>query len=477
MSIRPKFLTDNDLVTFYSNYKGWSLSDIRKEVSLKYPDIKLVTNKGIVGQLLEALIGNPPDSNPLPDVIGLGIELKVLPLRKNGKGIQPKERSKIKSLNYNSIVQEEWKTSDVRKKMRKILFLMYEQPTGKTYMDWEEFVFHGPLLYLLEIENEDVVEFDWNGIKQKVILGKADLISEGDGLILGACTSGSGNFQRYGNGKEAKQRSYALKHSYMKQFYAEKVKKEQFVSIEIPREEVPHEFILSALINKLSNKDLKTLSDEFAINFSGSAKSSFNLLVKRVLKVDDKKAIRELEKYGIEIKTVPVNNDLSPLEAMSFPKFSLVDLLSEKWDVNEDEEYDEAVFRSMIDRTFIFLPIIKEKEKGKFKAWKTWRVGKPVVWKPNEQDLMRIREEWEEVKRIVEKGVITKNVKYGDSTRQENNLLKSSQSDYIHIRPHARDSNDLDIPYFEHTKGKVRISWQSFWLNKDFVKKVLTKLC
>ena len=56
-------------------------------------------------------------------------------------------------------------------------------------------------------------------------------------------------------------------------------------------------------------------------------------------------------------------------------------------------------------------------------------------------------------------------------TRQENNLLKSSDTEIIHIRPHAKNSKDIDKPYFEFSK--TRISWQSFWLNKSFTEKVI----
>ena len=56
---------------------------------------------------------------------------------------------------------------------------------------------------------------------------------------------------------------------------------------------------------------------------------------------------------------------------------------------------------------------------------------------------------------------------------QKNNLLKTSKTNYIHIRPHAQDSNDIDIGYYQHSKNKIKISWQSFWFNKDYIEKIL----
>ena len=227
--MRDQFKDDRELIKFYSKHKGMTLGDIRKIVSKDYPDIKLTTNKGIVGQTLEGLIGNAPNSNPNPDVDELSVELKVLPLRKSGGVLQPKERSKLKSINYNDLLKEKsWVTSKLRPKMRKILFLMYEQATGLTYKDWEQFKFKGPLFYVLKNENEDVVENDWNQLKWKVAHGKAMALSEGDGIIMGACTSGTGKISTYGMGYECKQRSYALKHSYLKKYYGEKIGKKKY---------------------------------------------------------------------------------------------------------------------------------------------------------------------------------------------------------------------------------------------------------
>ena len=83
-----------------------------------------------------------------------------------------------------------------------------------------------------------------------------------------------------------------------------------------------------------------------------------------------------------------------------------------------------------------------------------------------------IKKEWEKMKSIVKGGVKVTNVKYGKKTRQENNLLKSSCTKIIHVRPHAKDSNDIDIPYFNYSNTKI--SWQSFWFNKSFIKEIIS---
>jgi DNA mismatch repair protein MutH len=286
------------------------------------------------------------------------------------------------------------------------------------------------LLYELNEHSTHIVKEDWEGIQYKVETGNADQLSESHSKILGASTSGSGKLVKYGNNKKAKQRSYSLKHNYLKLFYDENKGKQKYSSLNIVNQQEPHEFVIEKFNKELFNKNLKTIVDKYQVEFSSAAKSSFSLLINRVLKVDDKKKIRELEENGIIIKTIPVNKRNKPWEAMSFPKFSLVDLLFEDWD---GQDYNEAVFKNMISKSFIFIPILKEKikikkkdakTKYKFKDWTTWEIGKSVYWKATEEELQIIEREWLKAKKIVEKGVKVTRVKYGKGTRQENNLLK-----------------------------------------------------
>jgi DNA mismatch repair protein MutH len=471
-----KFSNVRELENFYKKFESQNLESIIKYINNNYPDITLSTNKGIAGQILEAVIGNAPNSDPNPDVKNINVELKVLPLRKSSNKIQPKERSKIKSINYNKITDEEWKSSEVKKKIEKILFLLYEQPIGKTYKDWKEFVFKGTLYYELKNESESIVQEDWEGIQYKVKSEIADQLSEGDSKILGACTSGSGKLVKYGDNKEAKQRSYSLKHSYLKVYYNQNKKNIKYSSLNLEKDITPQNYVVSELNKELKDKKLNNIVDKYKVDFSKKAKSAFSLLINRVLKVDDKKRILELEENGITIKTIPVNKDNKPWEAMSFPKFSLIDLIAEEWSGE-----NEAEFKNIITQGYIFIPVIKEKEKyivnGKsklrYKNWKTWEIGKAVFWKVNAAELSIIKKEWKKAKKIVQTGVKVKDVKFGKGTRQENNLLKSSDTEIVHIRPHANNSKDIDKPYFEFSK--INISWQSFWLNKSFTEKIINK--
>ena len=72
-----KFDTTHGLVKYYNSHKGLSLSEINKSVQEKF-GIQITTNKGVVGQILEALVGNVPNSNPNADIAKLKATSKKL---------------------------------------------------------------------------------------------------------------------------------------------------------------------------------------------------------------------------------------------------------------------------------------------------------------------------------------------------------------------------------------------------------------
>ena len=211
------------------------------------------------------------------------------------------------------------------------------------------------------------------------------------------------------------------------------------------------------------------------------AKSFAKLIINKILRIAKNAKIIEIEKNDIEIRVIPIRENYNPWEAMSFPKMSLVDLVHEDWN---GEEEDESVFRREINKTFIFIPIVKKKvsvfnkqknkNESKFENYKNWKFLKCVKWQPSLENLNGIQIEWEKCKtQILENNVKTWPEKQKNRTIQRNNLLKSSESQFIHIRPHTTDSSHIDVPYQKYTNGRIEICWQSFWFNKSFLQNII----
>ncbi len=235
--------------------------------------------------------------------------------------------------------------------------------------------------------------------------------------------------------------------------------------------------ILDEIKLQLQNKNLLNLSEKFNIDFNPNNKSAFKKLINHIFKIDNSKLINELEKENLTIKTIPIDVNGKPFEAMSFPKFSLIDLIYEEWNP-QDEEVEEASFKNLISDGFIFISVEKIKSKvGKkdvYNNWKEWVVKDIFIWKPTVANLKEIEDEWLANKKIIENNKLILTLKkWGEGFRTENNLPNQSETKFIHIRPHARDGKDLDIPF--KNQFNEEISWQSFWFNKDFLAKIITK--
>jgi hypothetical protein len=52
----------------------------------------------------------------------------------------------------------------------------------------------------------------------------------------------------------------------------------------------------------------------------------------------------------------------------------------------------------------------------------------------------------------------------------KNNLPKESETTFIHMRPHARNADDIDKSLL-----KTEITKQCFWFNKSFIQSLISK--
>ena len=473
------FESESKLLSFFDKYVGKNLLEISKLLDDEIFDA-ISHNKGMVGQIFEGLTGRKPNTYSEPDIKELNIDLKVLPLKKVNNILVSKERSKLTSANYKKILNDDWNDTYLRKKIDKILFNAYYHPSGSSYDNLEDFIFKGAFIFHLDERIEkDTIKSDWLRLKKKVCQFKAHSISEKMFRLLSASTSGTGRLQKYhSDAKLAKERSHSFKNGYLTSLWKEQ-SHPCLPSIDTGGQ-MFDSFIFKIIKNTFEDKTIGELEREFGLSLDTNAKNLVNLLLKKVMNVNDLRSIREIDENELEIKTVPINpNNGTPWESMSFPKMSLKDFAHEEWDgVNNDSNH-EASLKVELEKNFIFLPIIKKKVnvegRMKFEDRRLWRFGKVTAWKPDEDMLDGIRKEWESCKKmVVNDEVETWKVeqKLGKII-QKNNLLKSSTSKYIHIRPHTSDSSNLDLPYLRFTNEKISICWQSFWLNKSFLKEVI----
>ncbi|RIY34978.1 MutH/Sau3AI family endonuclease [Psittacicella gerlachiana] len=110
------------LLTYCQQICGKSIEEIshKHNVEMIY---SLHENRGWLGNLIEIALGATAGSKPTQDFINLGIELKTLAIATNGKA---KSDIFISSLPINKFMLQNWQTSHVLYKLKKILFVPIE---------------------------------------------------------------------------------------------------------------------------------------------------------------------------------------------------------------------------------------------------------------------------------------------------------------------------------------------------------------
>ena len=210
------FKTKEELLTYTQSIIGKKFKDIDTKKLLN----TLKKDKGILGKIVETgFYGYDLNNTPKADFEELGIELKVTGFKKNKNGtISAKERLVFGKIDYCELVSEEFEFSKLIFKNKTLLIIWYEYDDSlkDSYGEFEIKYFQ---IYDMS-RDEEVFKNDFNIIKNKVIEGKAHLLSEGDTAYLGACTKGSKNSKpaKQPNTRlqeTAKPRAFSLKNGYM----------------------------------------------------------------------------------------------------------------------------------------------------------------------------------------------------------------------------------------------------------------------
>jgi DNA mismatch repair protein MutH len=397
-----------------------------------------------VGHAIEAHFGIPRNSLPLPDFPEAGIELKVVPLRRSGRGLGVKERTVISQIDYGKLMDETWSTASVRTKL-KILFVFFEHIDGRPKSTF-------PIRRVHLWEPDDLtnalIRADWERVFAKVRQGRAHELSESDGSLMGPCTKGatgaSRRSQPFGS-EPARPRAWALKPFFTLSLY-------RAIANPAPAESLIEN--LSAAPDRLEAAVLDRFRPYLGMTVGetadilevapSDAKSYAASVARRIYgAMSFKTRIREFDEMGLTPRITRVDADLMPYEATSFPAFRYGALVQEEW--------DDSDLLARIEY-MLFIPV---QGRRKDTSQDECTFGRPVFWRPTPEDLELIRREWEIYRLEIERGLAKV-------------LTPASETVAIHVRPHARDARDTDDAPIVGPVVK-----KSFWLNRSYVQRIL----
>lgn len=134
--------------------------------------------KGLVGTLVEYILGADAGSKDEPDFTGLGIELKTLPLGAKG---QPRESTFVCAITLLEIADTEWARSRARRKLSRVLWVPVESEKD---LPLPERRFGQGFLWSPSLEDEAALEADWHELAGRLGAGDAEAITAHVGQFL-----------------------------------------------------------------------------------------------------------------------------------------------------------------------------------------------------------------------------------------------------------------------------------------------------
>lgn len=133
--------------------------------------------KGQAGALMEAALGAPVTSGTTHDFPDLRVELKTVPLQKNGI---PRESTYVCHFALDQARVLEWPTSWARQKLQRVLFLT----TSDSKTPWPERIVQGACLWTPNPHEEAALRADFEELVGLASQGRVDELVAARGVVM-----------------------------------------------------------------------------------------------------------------------------------------------------------------------------------------------------------------------------------------------------------------------------------------------------
>lgn len=458
----PRYNSKEEVLSIAESTKGHTFG----EYNVNNRD--LTKNKGVLGQIIEeGVFHYPINSNAKADFANLGLELKVTGIKQNkNKKYSAKERLVLNLINYMTEANKKFEDSSFWEKNSGLLLMFYLYQNNKDYKD---FKIIDSVIHTFTPEELVIIQKDWETINGKIKSGEAHLISESDTMYLSACTKGStaqkSLREQPNSSKLAKQRAYSLKQSYMTTLVNRYLLGEKCENILSYNELVGSSFevAFTSKLNDYYGKSEKELFEMFP-SVNTKSKNKFNLLIGKMLKINGNiNDSEEFKKANITLKTIRVEQNGTIKEHMSFPIINYKEIIKEKW--------EDATINTMFQETkFMFVIFKKKGNTYYFDSVKFWNMPLKTIEE-------KVKPVWEIAVDAIKKGNIVKKItKKGYSV----NFPGAKFNNVCHLRPHDAKSihnggKGAPLPVNDKLTGLNRYTKYSFWLDKNYILKVINK--
>lgn len=175
MSTIPQSI--DELIQRGQNIAGLTLGEIANNLNIQVPkDLK--RNKGWAGLLLESALGASASTKAEPDFPHLGVELKSLPINRQGK---PLESTFVCVAPLIGLTGSTWNTSYIRHKLAKVLWVPI---IAEREIPIAERLVGTPFLWQPSQDEDELLSQDWQELTDMIVLGNVENIHGKHGQIL-----------------------------------------------------------------------------------------------------------------------------------------------------------------------------------------------------------------------------------------------------------------------------------------------------
>lgn len=156
---------------------GYTLGELAALAGIPIPrDLK--RDKGWIGILLEIWLGASAGSKPEQDFAALGVELKTIPIDRQGRPLETTFVC-VAPLTGNSGVT--WESSHVRHKLQRVLWIPVE---GEREIPLADRRVGAPLLWTPSAEEDQQLRMDWEELMDLIVLGQVERVTARHGEVL-----------------------------------------------------------------------------------------------------------------------------------------------------------------------------------------------------------------------------------------------------------------------------------------------------
>ncbi|MGM0594215.1 MAG: DNA mismatch repair endonuclease MutH [Pseudomonadota bacterium] len=156
---------------------GFSLGQLASRLGVAIPD-DLKRQKGWVGQLLELALGADAQSLAEPDFRAIGVELKTLPIDREGR---PRESTYVCTVPLEQGLEPRWEDSWIRRKLSRVLWLPIEADPG---IPLAQRRIGAALLWSPSAEEDELLRRDWEELGEMICTGELERITARMGTVL-----------------------------------------------------------------------------------------------------------------------------------------------------------------------------------------------------------------------------------------------------------------------------------------------------